>query len=204
MTGYNQPMADKFEDRPADRRGFFRETFAGLFAPLADLVGERLLRSLPPQFQPDLAEDLPLPVLRPPGAVAGDAFRRLCDACGACRDRCTAGAIVMDPLPTIAPARTACRLCDELPCAAACPTGALERTARSAVAIGMAMWDPYSCALSSGRACAACRDACPVPGALIIHDDGGYVEIDGSRCAGCGMCEQACPAHPKAVSVEPF
>lgn len=199
-------MGENFEDKHADRRGFFRETFAGIVGPLADLIGERLLRALPPGFRPDPdpVEDLPLPIHRPPGAQPGGEFARLCNACGACRDACSVGAIVMDPLPTIAPASRACRLCDDLPCVAACTGGALKAADRSDVGMGVAIWDPYHCALSSGRPCAACREACPVPGALTIHADGGYVQIDESRCAGCGMCEQACPSETKGISIEPF
>ena len=188
-------MAEDFENRHASRRGFFREAFAGLLAPLVELLEEQL--DLGGQRQP-----IDRPPLRPPGAAPGEAFSRRCTLCGDCAGACPVGAIVLDPLPRIEPARQPCVLCEDLPCVSACATSALESTRVGEVGMGLAVWDPQSCLLSSGRPCSACVGACPVAGAIRI--EAGAVVVDGGLCTGCGMCEHHCPAEPAALTVEPF
>jgi ferredoxin-type protein NapG len=188
---------EEFDNRRASRRGFFREAFAGLLEPVVELLRYRLgIEPAGEQEAPDR------PPLRPPGAAAGDAFARLCTACGDCARACPVEAIVLEPLPQIRPARRPCSLCEALPCVAACKTSALELVRREEVSMGLAMWDGPSCLLASGASCSLCAQACPLPGTLRI--EGGNVIVDGARCTGCGTCEHYCPARPRAIVVEPF
>jgi len=190
-------MDEQFEKRQADRRGFFRETFAGLLGPLLDLIEEQFdLRpaAAAPEFEP--------PALRPPGAGDELEFERLCTRCGRCAAACSPGAIVLDPLPRIDPAERPCALCADLPCIAACQAGALTPIARDHVAMGTAVWSDPACLLTAGDDCRLCVEACPVPGALRI--EGAAIVVDDVRCTGCGMCQFYCPARPRAVVVRPF
>jgi len=193
-------MEENFEDRKASRRGFFREALASVLGPMAELISDRL--DLIEPFEPiEPDEYVPAP-LRPPGAVAGDAFDELCDRCGRCAEACPVGAIVVHPAPHLDPARQGCLMCKDLPCIAACPTGALEPTERGAVSMGLAVWDPTACLLPPGEECSLCQQACPVAGTIRI--EAGCVEVAGDTCAGCGCCQTVCPADPKAITVEPF
>jgi ferredoxin-type protein NapG len=190
-------MGQGTQDTPTSRRGFFREAMAGLLAPVVALVQARLEAA--GIVRPEGPE---APVLRPPGAVAGDAFGQLCDACGACAEACAVGAIVLDPVPRIDPAVQGCVLCPDLPCIAACPTAALASTAREQVSMGLAVWDPARCVVTAGEECGLCQQACPVEGTIRI--DGRELHLATDTCVGCGCCHTVCPADPRAITVEPF
>ena len=169
----------------------------GILAPLVELLEDRLVRAgIVPAPGADSRR------LRPPGALAGSDFEQLCTRCGKCAEACPAGAIVMDPLPSIDPASQACLLCEDLPCIAACQSGALQPVPREQAGMGVAVWEPSSCLLSAGEECGLCRQACPLEGVITIED--GRVAIDGMGCVGCGCCEMVCPARPKAIRVEVF
>ncbi len=193
------PAAQEEEDPPTSRRGFFREALAGLIGPVVELIQDRFHLELP--ACPYDYEYTP-PPLRPPGAVAGDAFAELCTGCGQCASACGPGAIVMDGGPRIDPDRAGCQMCPGLPCVAACPTGALEEVSTEQVCLGLAVWDPSQCKVMAGETCDACRQACPVAGCIAVEEY--YVEVDGQKCTGCGLCQQACPMDPKAIVVEPY
>jgi len=189
-------MAEDFEKRQADRRGFFRESFAGLLGPLVDLIAEQFdLRPPDEDANPSGA------ALRPPGAGEEMDFERLCTRCGRCAEACKPGAIIMDDLPRIDPAVRPCALCEDLPCVAACRDGALTPTGRDHVAMGTAVWESAACLRTGGEDCRLCVAACPV-GALGV--EGQAVVVDAVRCTGCGMCQFYCPARPRAVVVHPF
>jgi len=189
-------VSEDFENRQASRRGFFREALAGLLGPVVGLLQERL------GIGPDGRGPNQRPPLRPPGAAAGAAFAELCTACGACVAACPVGAIVMDPLPRIVPADKPCRLCPDTPCIAACETAALQPVRPGQVSMGLAVWVPGNCLLSSGESCRACAEACPVEGAIGI--DGNELTVNGAACTGCGACEHHCPARPRGVVIEAF
>lgn len=193
------PPAQPPDEGSTSRRGFFREALAGLLGPVANLIQDRLRFDL---YDEPADYAGVRPPLRPPGAVAGEAFADLCDHCGDCAAACPASAIVMDPDPRVVPAEQACLMCGGFPCVAACPTGALAGVGRDELCMGLAVWDPSACQLTAGGRCWACRDACPVAGAVTIGQY--YVDVDSDKCTGCGMCEQACPQHPRGIVVEPF
>ncbi|MFR1168261.1 MAG: 4Fe-4S dicluster domain-containing protein [Adlercreutzia equolifaciens] len=100
----------------------------------------------------------------------------------------------------------ACRLCRDFPCAAACPTGALEMPAeRKAAAMGVAVINEDTCLSFQGMRCEVCYRACPLIDEAIRID---YRPREGDdihavfapqvipRCAGCGLCEQRCRWRP--------
>jgi len=106
-------------------------------------------------------------------------------------------------IPVIVPSVEACRLCPDLPCVAACPEGALvdpggPRRAR----LGVAQVDPRHCVTFAGEICTACFKVCPYPNQAISLI-GTRPLVSRSSCTGCGLCEHACPEHPKAITVTP-
>ena len=150
-------------------------------------------------------------VLRPPGATEEVLFLALCDHCGKCAAACPYNVIaVMDEsagiaagTPAIHPAYGPCRFCDDLPCARACPTGALDARRAATVPMGTVALDTARCFAWCGSECDECVKACPRTGkALQLRE--GRVYVDRSECVGCGMCQHVCPAAPSAIEVHPL
>lgn len=157
------------------------------------------------------SQPLPADRLRPPGALAEAAFLDACVRCGLCVQACPYDVLQLAELGGPVPAGTpyfiaranACRMCEDIPCVPACPTGALDhalidiRQARMGVA---ALSDPQRCYSASGQAyCRSCFQACPIKGEAIRMVQGhtragGLFQpvVDSDHCTGCGLCEQAC------------
>ncbi|MCO5167418.1 MAG: 4Fe-4S dicluster domain-containing protein [Planctomycetes bacterium] len=148
-----------------------------------------------------------LPVLRPPGAVDEADFLARCTRCDDCAAACPHDAIVKAPArlrqaagtPVIDPVAAPCRMCPDLPCAAACLTGALRPDGPRVM--GRAVIAAHDCLAYQGTGCAVCVEQCPVPGALRL--DGGRPVVDAGRCTGCGVCQHVCPSPHNAVLVLP-
>ncbi len=156
--------------------------------------------------------------IRPPGALAEAAFLDACVRCALCVRACPYDVLRLaefgGPVPAGTPyfvARAqACRMCEDIPCVPACPTGALDpalvdvREARMGVA---ELGDPRRCLSYSGAAyCHSCYQACPLKGEAIRMqqgrtDAGGVIRpvVDVDRCTGCGLCEQACVLEGSAA-----
>ena len=102
----------------------------------------------------------PAKVLRPPGALTPDGdFLAACTRCGDCIPVCPVEAVITieeedgRKLPAINPGVKPCRLCDDLPCIAACPDGALVAPdgGPARVRIGIAKVDPRHLCHLQGR-----------------------------------------------------
>jgi len=118
-----------------------------------------------------------------------------------------------------------CRMCRDVPCAAACPTGALDIGLVSEAAgaekrlninkarMGLAVIDRETCIAYWGIQCDACYRVCPViDKALTVdpvrNDRTGKHTIFGpvvhsGHCTGCGMCERACVTKKASIFVLP-
>jgi Fe-S-cluster-containing hydrogenase component 2 len=164
---------------------------------------------------------------------------RTCQACRACEHACALahasagtlieaaaeplarGRIVLRPVRgTIVPSQ--CRHCVGAPCIAACPSGAIARTARGEVCIdaescsgagvcvaacpfdairlvprGGQSRAAIKCDLCVGRAAEgrgpACVEACPVGTLRCVERGEGRYEIDAAACTGCMLCAKECP-----------
>ncbi|MBW2459422.1 MAG: hypothetical protein JRI68_33325, partial [Deltaproteobacteria bacterium] len=93
-----------------------------------------------------------------------------------------------------------CRLCDGLPCAAACPTGTLRAAPSTAIHMGVATVDTDRCWAYRGQPCDYCVTACPLdPPAVSLQRDGPVV--DPTACAGCGLCVYYCAVTPRALQI---
>jgi ferredoxin-type protein NapG len=160
-------------------------------------------------------------LLRPPGAHGEDDFLSRCVTCGRCIEACPHVALYAAPwetgisagTPVIDARKQACRLCEDLPCVTACPTGALrDVTKRQDVRMGTAIIDEELCiALRIGVRCEVCYRSCPLINEAIdieLRPREGDVThavfapvIDIERCVGCGLCVERCVVGDPAVAI---
>lgn len=184
-------------DAPApDRRDFFRRALG----TLAREVTARTERRMAPRRH-----------FRPPGAVEEIAFLASCTRCGDCMAVCPVHAIFKAPTdaglaaatPIIDPALQACVVCDDLPCARACETGALvvPPDGWAGVRMGALALAPERCIAFQGVACGVCARACPVGERALAMDPGGRPVIRAEGCVGCGVCVTACVTSPSSLSL---
>ena len=168
-------------------------------------------------------------LIRPPGAVAEEAFLDRCVKCSLCATTCPTGAI--QPAlavagvegfwtPVVVPRRGGCEFaCTR--CGEVCPTKAILPLAparktgydgRPPVRIGTAFVDRGRCLpWATQIPCIVCEEMCPTdPKAVILvrteerRPDGTAValakpQVEPARCVGCGICENRCPVGEEAA-----
>jgi ferredoxin-type protein NapG len=134
----------------------------------------------------------------PPGAV--DDFAARCDGCADCVTACPHRAIgvLADGTVAMNPNALPCHLCEDMPCIAACETGALVPTPLEGIFLGLAVVDASKCFAFQGPECGACSVSCPNRAIPLV---GGRPVVDMTSCVGCGLCREACPVWDKAISV---
>jgi len=153
----------------------------------------------------------------PPGAGNLLRFKDTCTACHACVAACPNKIIKpasfeygLDGLmlPTLKYDKKYCSYeCNT--CSQTCPHGALQHISleeKQHTQIALATYDPTSCiVVTDGFKCGACAGNCPT-GAITMKENpvvpGQFLpNINQNQCIGCGACEYACPAIPKAISI---
>ncbi len=171
------------------------------------------------------SQALPATAFRPPGALPEEAFTSACIRCGLCVRDC--------PYPTLDLAKPEqevatgtpyfvardypCEMCEDLPCVAACPTGALDHglTDITEARMGLAhVVDQESCIAFQGLRCEVCFNVCPVRGEAITlemrHNPRSQKHamfvpvVHSDACTGCGKCEHACILEEAAIKVLPL
>lgn len=159
---------------------------------------------------------------RPPGALPEKKFISRCAKCGQCIRACPFDAVLMaEPgsgaapgTPYIVSRIVPCYMCEDIPCARACPSGALDhnltdiRKARMGIAV---LADRETCVALQGLRCEVCYMVCPALGKAItiktwINERTGAHTIfepvvDSGHCTGCGKCEHACILDKPAIRV---
>ncbi len=174
--------------------------------------------------------------LRPPGALDEADFLSACIKCGqcvvACRQATERKPAADDPeqdtlrlagvgesvpigTPHFMPHAQPCYMCASVPCAKACPTGALDSGLEdiSKADMGLAaLIDQENCLSWRGLRCEICYRVCPVQDKAIsvvphpreLSRHAVFVPVVHSEdCTGCGMCEKGCPLPEPTIRVLP-
>lgn len=181
-----------------DRRGFFTRGLQRAFQEAVDAFTDRVA---------------PVSHVRPPGALPEAAFIGACTRCGACATACPVHAITLlapshglaAGTPVLDVASQACVMCAEMPCAAACPTPALDLPAwgwRDARMASITI-DTARCITWRDVECGICARVCPVGEDALRVDDRGHPVI-GDACTGCGQCISACVTSPSSIAAGPY
>lgn len=159
-------------------------------------------------------------LLRPPGAQSESDFMARCVKCGKCLEACPYRAVHVAPgnagaaagTPVIDAREQACRLCEDFPCVAACPTGALRDVeARADVHMGTAVIEEDLCIALQGMRCEVCYRVCPLIDEAMTIDyrmrEGDAIRavfaprIDREKCVGCGLCVERCVVGEPRVAI---
>ncbi|ASM36421.1 ferredoxin-type protein NapG [Campylobacter sputorum] len=167
--------------------------------------------------------------LRPPGALKEQNFISKCIKCGLCVEACPYNTLKLASInhsaaigtPFFMPRNIPCYMCEDIPCAEICPTGALDinllktngKLDIKKSKMGVAIVDDKTCVAYWGIQCDICYRACPVMDKALFLD---YKHnertskhafllpvIDSTYCTGCGKCERACITKKASISVIP-
>ena len=177
-----------------NRRDFFRDSLGEWFGRVIESAEERVVAKR---------------YYRPPGALPEVGFVAACSRCGECINVCPVHAIVKVPpdggfaagTPHIEPAYQPCIACPDMPCAKACPTGALTVPEQGWQGLHMGTLELLTdrCITFHGSECSVCAKACPVGSAALTTDAGGHPVIRAEGCVGCGVCVRACVTSPSSL-----
>ncbi len=213
----------KAEDKPERNtpRSAARRRF---LADGARLAGGTLVAGLALTLFAREAKSLPPAAIRPPGALPEDDFLGACVRCGLCVRDCPYNTLKLsglaDPVATGTPYFTArtvpCEMCEDIPCVAACPTGALDKKLKviGDARMGLAVLiDHENCLNYQGLRCDVCYRVCPVIDKAITLEPQQNVRtgkhtlfipvVHADACTGCGKCEKSCVLEQAAIKVLP-
>lgn len=166
---------------------------------------------------------LPAWAVRPPGALPEEDFNAACVRCGLCVRGCPfdilhlaeLGENITTGTPYFVARQGPCEMCKDIPCVAACPTGALskdlEDIAKAHMGVAVLTGRDTCYAVAFGTGCRACYVACPIKDQAITMErrqssGRGYFEptVHPQACTGCGKCEHACVTREASIKVLPL
>lgn len=168
---------------------------------------------------------LPALAIRPPGALPEEQFLGACVRCGLCVRDCPFDTLALAGLgegvatgtPYFTARNVPCEMCDDIPCVAACPTGALDHglTDIDDARMGLAVLvDQENCLNFLGLRCDVCYRVCPAIDKAITLDaqhnkrSGHHAlfipVVHSDHCTGCGKCEKTCVLEEAAIKVLPM
>ncbi len=154
----------------------------------------------------------------PPGSVSIKNFKNSCTGCSLCVSKCPTGVLspslfengidsIMQPFMDY---KKAYCLFECTSCSSVCPSGAIKKLKvkdKKSVKIGEADFSPDRCIVKiENKACGACAEICPTHAVKMNSPLEGhpFPFIEPELCIGCGACEFACPANPKAFNIKPL
>ena len=167
---------------------------------------------------------LPASTLRPPGALAEPEFLSACVRCGLCVRACPYKTLKLSEIgdgpaigtPYFIAREVPCEMCDDIPCVAACPTGALTPALKNIdkAKMGIAsLVGRESCLNMLGLRCDVCYRVCPVIDKAITLERTHNARtqkhavfepfVHADACTGCGKCEKSCVLEVAAIKVLP-
>ncbi|MCB1906794.1 MAG: ferredoxin-type protein NapG [Rhodocyclaceae bacterium] len=213
----NQRPAEPASQVPLrSRRRFLKE--------MAGAAGGACLLSLGAGMIAAEAAARPATTLRPPGALAEADFLAACVRCGLCVRDCPYDTLRLAELgdnvatgtPYFEARAVPCEMCEDVPCVAACPTGALDHdlTDIAKARMGLAVLiDHETCLNFLGLRCDVCYRVCPLIDHAItlelVHNPRSdrhammLPTVHSDACTGCGKCEHACVLPEAAIRVLP-
>ncbi len=163
--------------------------------------------------------------LRPPGALNENVFASACVRCGQCVQACPYDTLKLATLASGLSAGTPyfvardipCEMCEDIPCAKVCPSGALNKDIASIddSRMGLAvLLDQENCLNFQGLRCDVCYRECPkIDEAITLELDrnmrtGKHARflptVHSDACTGCGKCEKVCVLEQPAIKVLPL
>ena len=205
------------KDRKTERRKIDRRT---AMADMARAAGVACLGGFSLAALVQVSGTADARALRPPGARPEEDFLASCVRCGLCVQACPYDTLSLAEwgqeapvgTPYFTPREEPCYMCQDVPCARACPTGALDnsvdiRDAEMGVAVLVGQED---CLNYKGMNCSICVRVCPIRGDAITLEPG---EVGGRQimiptvhsdhCTGCGTCEKHCVTGHASIRVLP-
>lgn len=154
--------------------------------------------------------------ITPPGSVSLRHMEQHCIACQLCVGVCPNDVLrpsaslytLMQPELSFDRGwcRPECTRCSEV-----CPAGAILKITpeeKSAIHVGHAVVDIWTCVTANGEKCGNCARHCPAGAIRMVpneFDPEGprTPSVNEERCLGCGACEYVCPVRPlSAIHVE--
>ncbi|CAH2031861.1 ferredoxin-type protein NapG [Trichlorobacter ammonificans] len=189
-----------------------------VLAPLALALGGGAISAV--YLRPAQAREF---YLRPPGALAEKRFLAACVKCGKCAQACPYQSISMAGgeagigigTPHIVPREMPCYLCPDIPCAKACPSGALDAKLNEVEKIRMGtavIVDRSACLSIRGLRCEVCYRQCPLIDKAITLQNRHNTRTDAhtimepvvhkDKCVGCGICEKVCVLEKPAIVIQ--
>ena len=144
-------------------------------------------------------------LLRPPFSIEDEIeFFDTCTACGDCIDVCPTGILISDSQnrPHVDFSNGLCTFCKE--CATSCQVDAIrinDENAERPWTLKAHLND--TCLENKGISCRACEFECGEGAIRFRPQLGGrsLVQIDATRCTGCGECIGVCPSD--TISIRP-
>jgi len=191
-----------------------RQLFKLRPADLGSLV--RQVRQRPKEDGPEEEDLNPTAFIRPPGALnTEDEFLAACERCNECVEACPHENVIQtfgpshgkrEGAPYLIPDKLPCRWCIDTPCAAACPTDALQIPSPNEIGdivlppIAKAVLNLDTCLNNQGTICDTCAVMCPPHvKAIKMIERKPLLNVD--LCTGCGMCAYFCESEPGSIGI---